>query len=234
MAEGPSGERRPWRDEIAVALIAFGAGATDALSFVALGQVFTSAMTGNAVLLGLAIGQGRIAAAGRSVAALTGFLAGGAVACRPLVSAPRGTWSRGVVAGFAIEAGFLALFALLLITAGHEGDALQTILILLAAAGMGAQSVVARHLNIPGITTTVFTGTLIDIVYTLSGAAARPAESRLVPYHTAREMLAFAIYTAGAAAGGGLSLLHAWLAGLVPLAAVLVAVLIRPTSRLST
>jgi uncharacterized membrane protein YoaK (UPF0700 family) len=88
MAEIAPDERRPARVDAAVALLAPGAGAMDALSFVALGQVFTAAMTGDTVLLGLAIGQGRILAAARSVAALGGFVAGAATGCLPLADAP--------------------------------------------------------------------------------------------------------------------------------------------------
>ncbi len=220
-AEAAIDEKAKPRLALAIALLAFGAGSMDALSFVAIGQVFTSAMTGNAVLLGVAIGEGRIAAAARSVTALAGFVAGAAIACRPLAGAPRGAFSRGMVAGLAIEAGFLALFVLLLALAGRSGSALPVVLILLAAAGMGAQSVIARHLGMPGITTTFFTGTLIDIVYTLSGLAPQPDEKRHVPGRTAREIAAFALYVAGAAAGGFLALLAPWIAGLVPLAAVL-------------
>lgn len=231
MTDGAPKEGHPSRTEAAVGLLAFGAGAMDALSFVALGQVFTSAMTGNAVLLGVAIGQGRIAAAARSLAALLGFVAGVAIACRPLLRVPRGTWSRGTITGFAIEAGLLALFALLLIVAGRTGYGLPFVLILLAAAGMGAQSVLARHFNLPGIITTVFTGTLVDIVSTLAGLDSRPGERQLMPYRTGREIAAFVLYTTGAAAGGGLTLLGAWVAALVPLAAVLGALAIRPASQ---
>ena len=46
------------------------------IAFVLLGHVFTSAMTGNTALLGLALGKRDTAAAGRSAFALAGFLCG--------------------------------------------------------------------------------------------------------------------------------------------------------------
>ena len=51
----------------------------DALSYLALGRVFTANMTGNTVLLGVALVQGEADAAGRAGLALGGFLAGGAI-----------------------------------------------------------------------------------------------------------------------------------------------------------
>src|SRR4051794_8286724 len=63
-------------DDLAVALLAFASGTSDVLSFLALGGTFTSAMTGNTALLGLSLGQGRLAAAERAFAALIGFLCG--------------------------------------------------------------------------------------------------------------------------------------------------------------
>src|SRR5215469_9460336 len=59
-----------------VVLLAIAAGFSDTLGYVALGRVFTANMTGNTILLGLAIGQGHVQAALRSVAALVGFAFG--------------------------------------------------------------------------------------------------------------------------------------------------------------
>ncbi|MFC7103480.1 DUF1275 family protein [Nonomuraea rubra] len=56
--------------------LALAAGAVDALSFLALGQVFTANMTGNVVLLGLALGYGRTAHVMASGLAFAGFCAG--------------------------------------------------------------------------------------------------------------------------------------------------------------
>jgi uncharacterized membrane protein YoaK (UPF0700 family) len=52
------------------------AGSADAVSFLGLGRVFTANMTGNLVLLGIAIGQGQFEGPVRSVIALAGFAAG--------------------------------------------------------------------------------------------------------------------------------------------------------------
>src|SRR5450755_3451543 len=55
------------------------AGSVDAVSYLGLGRVFTANMTGNLVLLGLAIGQGQALEALRSVVAFVGFAAGAGV-----------------------------------------------------------------------------------------------------------------------------------------------------------
>jgi uncharacterized membrane protein YoaK (UPF0700 family) len=57
-------------------LLACVAGSVDAVSYVGLGHVFTANMTGNTVLLGLALGQAEHGAVVRSGLALVGFLAG--------------------------------------------------------------------------------------------------------------------------------------------------------------
>jgi uncharacterized membrane protein YoaK (UPF0700 family) len=56
--------------------LAGAAGCIDALSYLGLGQVFTANMTGNTVLLGVALCRARWWAVARSGAALVGFLTG--------------------------------------------------------------------------------------------------------------------------------------------------------------
>src|SRR5258708_2685846 len=60
-------------------VLTWAAGSVDAISYLGLGHVFTAMMTGNTVLLGLAIGQGQVLAALRSVIALAGVCLGAAV-----------------------------------------------------------------------------------------------------------------------------------------------------------
>ena len=50
-----------------VLVLTWAAGGVDAISYLGLGHVFTANMTGNAVLLGLAVGQGQGLAALRSL-----------------------------------------------------------------------------------------------------------------------------------------------------------------------
>ena len=59
------------RDRMLLALT-FAAGCVDALSYLGLSRVFTANMTGNAVLLGLAIGQTEELQVAHSTAAIVG------------------------------------------------------------------------------------------------------------------------------------------------------------------
>src|ERR671918_41811 len=65
---------------LSLVFLSLASGCTDVLSFLRLGNVFTSAMTGNTALLAIALGQGQLFAAMRSLMALIGFIIGIAVA----------------------------------------------------------------------------------------------------------------------------------------------------------
>src|SRR2546426_10740939 len=79
------GRRQVWTGrDTRILVLTWVAGLTDAISYLGLGHVFTAMMTGNTVLLGLAIAQGEVSAAWRSILALAGFAAGGAGGGRSL------------------------------------------------------------------------------------------------------------------------------------------------------
>src|ERR1700744_4158435 len=63
-----------------VLLLSIAAGSADSAGFLALGHAFTSNMTGNVVLLGIAIGQGHIADAAHSLYVLIVFMLSAAFA----------------------------------------------------------------------------------------------------------------------------------------------------------
>src|SRR5579884_811830 len=122
-------------------LLAVASGGVDAVSYLALGHVFTANMTGNTVLLGVAIGQARGLAALRSAIALLGFIVGAAVGAA-IVGREQASdgWPPVVTAALALECA--ALIALAVTSRlGHgtpTGEALY-LLIALSALAMGIQ-----------------------------------------------------------------------------------------------
>jgi uncharacterized membrane protein YoaK (UPF0700 family) len=148
----------------ALALLSFTAGSMDAIAFLTLGEVFTSAMSGNTILLGLALGQGRMSAASHSLAAFVGYVVGVAVATLPLRKPARGIkWT------LILEVLFLAVFAGLWTACGGPVGSFETYaLIAFSAIAMGLQGAVGRAIRIPGIPTVVITSTLTAIVAALS------------------------------------------------------------------
>jgi len=76
---------------IAIALT-FGSGAADVASFTRLGFVFTSVMTGNIVLLGLAVARGSLTLASHTVVSIGGYIVG--VASDWPRSSQQPLWSR--------------------------------------------------------------------------------------------------------------------------------------------
>jgi uncharacterized membrane protein YoaK (UPF0700 family) len=154
-----------------VVLLAIAAGFSDALGYVGLGRVFTANMTGNTILLGLAIGQGEVAAAGRSVAALVGFIlgilvAGMIVAC----TRDRSIWSMTVTATLAGECLVLLVFTLWgTIASPSAASWANDALIVGLAMAMGMQSITLHVLGISGFVSTAITSTWIEVICGLSG-----------------------------------------------------------------
>jgi uncharacterized membrane protein YoaK (UPF0700 family) len=144
-----------------VLLLAFTAGCVDAISYLGLGNVFTANMTGNTVLLGLALAQGQWHAVLRSLAALAGYLVG--VAAGALLIGRTGKeslWPPTVTTILAFESLILAILTLAaaLFSLPSTGVGID-LMILVAAAAMGMQSVAVTALGIHGVTTTYITGT---------------------------------------------------------------------------
>jgi uncharacterized membrane protein YoaK (UPF0700 family) len=208
--------------DLGLALLGFASGAMDALAFFSLGEAFPSAMTGNTALLGLALGQGRAMAALSPVVAFAGFLLGAAIASANAglrlarLSAPRAaSWLLG------FESCLLAAFALAYPLALRPIPGAWIYgLVFIAAAAMGFQSVAARLMNRPGVTTVVFTSTLTAIVSATTQAVVAPPHR--LPFATKRQIGMFLIYGCGAA-GVGLFAPRGPAIAFIPLAAVLAA-----------
>jgi uncharacterized membrane protein YoaK (UPF0700 family) len=212
--------------DVALTALALASGVTDVAAFLTLGDVFTSAMTGNTALLGIALSQGRILSATHSVSALLGFALGAFFATAICLSnAPnKADDLSGIRPLLLVEILCLAVFATLLTIVGRPVESgLLYGLILLSAIGMGVQGVATRQISSPGINTIVFTSTLLSIVISLTGALLRRPGGERVPFQTKRQISIFLAYgfgavLAGMLAGPGLRVL-AW----VPMVAVLVA-----------
>lgn len=152
-----------------ILILAWAAGSLDAIGYLGLGHIFTANMTGNTVLLGLALGEGQGVAALRSVVALGGFALGVATGATIMSKdRERVDWPPSVTIVLFLEAIVLAVFSV----AWHVLGVSQWLyaLIALSAVAMGIQSAAVRRLRVPGIATTYITGTLTSFV---SGVTSR-------------------------------------------------------------
>ena len=200
------------RDALLLALTA-AAGSTDAVSFLALGRVFTANMTGNLVLLGIAIGQGQLAGSVRSVIALAGFVVGVTIGVR-LTAGTDGpaVWPVSVTLALLVELGLLAAFLAGWEVAGDHPAALTLdALVALSAGAMGMQAAGARRLQVSGVTTVFVTGMLTSLIADL--ATVGPGRSHWRLWATSLICLVIG-------AGAGAALFIAWRPG-APLVAVL-------------
>jgi uncharacterized membrane protein YoaK (UPF0700 family) len=189
------------RDATAITVLAvvltLGTGATDVASFTRLGGVFTSVITGNLVLLGLAVGRLSGSLATHAVVTFAGYMAGVAAGARmvPAGQAPGAPWQQTLPAALLVEFGLLAGFTVgWELTGAAPRGAAQLALLAVAAAAMGTQSAAARGFG-ARVSTTYLTSTLISVVAAWV-TPGRPARMQW------REVSLLGALAAGAAAGG--------------------------------
>lgn len=153
------------------------AGATDVLSFMRLGQVFTSVMTGNLVLLGMGIGTGAPTQIINTGSAIGGYVLGAAAGTRiaTLPGPPGPVWPRPVTAALCVElATFIGLLAGWEVAGPHPAGWPRLMLAGTAAAAMGIQSAATRRVRIKGLSTTYFTSTLTSVIEDIALSGRRP------------------------------------------------------------
>ncbi|HKV44009.1 MAG TPA: YoaK family protein [bacterium] len=193
-----------------VLLLGGSAGYLDAISYLALG-IFTANMTGNTVLLGIAIGQERWLGMVRALLAIAAFVGGAAGGALLL----RGRRRLGSV--FGVEGACLLLGLAVWVPLRHPqpGSIIPVPtalpLIALLSAAMGAQSAAVRRVGEQRISTTYVTGTLtslaVDTVTEILARRARrsrPAADAPPPSKGTLSLLTgiWAAYVAGALVGG--------------------------------
>ena len=209
------------RDLLLVALT-FAAGSVDAVALLRL-DVFTAVMTGNIVLLGLAIGQGAFVNALRSVVALVAYAVGVVVGAGIVGAVAIEThWSPKVTRALAVEWALQAAFFVGWLVSGARPDgATAGTLIAFSGVAMGIQAATARALA-PGMSTTYVTGTLTGLLSELSALGSVSGDL----FRRASIVIALAV---GAVAGALALTLAPLFAPAIPLVVVGAVVLVAAT-----
>jgi uncharacterized membrane protein YoaK (UPF0700 family) len=192
--------------------LTFSTGVVDAVGYLGLDRVFTGNMTGNVVILGMAlVGADDLPVLG-PILALVGFLAGAALGGRALKGARPG-WSRRTTLLIALVGlAVLALGVALAVVGEEVGRAGQLTITTLLGAAMGLQAATARFIAVKDVTTVVVTSTI-------TGLAADSVLGNGEGGGSGRRLAAVVLILAGAAAGALLLRWHLG-AGLVLSAAI--------------
>jgi uncharacterized membrane protein YoaK (UPF0700 family) len=138
------------------------AGIADATTILRVDHVFVANITGNIIFIGLAL----VGARGYSITAplivFASFLAGAATAG---ALAPRPLTHRGRAVHYAVLVQLvdLALATVIIAASPNPGTAVRDLLLIVLTLGMGAKSAIVRAINVPGLTTSVFTTTLTGL-----------------------------------------------------------------------
>lgn len=198
-------------------VLTFTTGIVDAVGYLGLDRVFTGNMTGNVVILGMALVGGDGLPILGPVLALLGFMAGAALGGRVLKGASA-AWtplSTGLLAAVGVVT--LALAIVLLVVGEEPERALGVTVTTLLGAVMGLQAATARFIAVKDVTTVVVTSTITGLAAdSLLGSGKARAEGG----GSGRRFLAVALILAGAAAGA--ALLHWHLGAGLVLAGVLI------------
>ena len=157
-----------FRDSLVV-MLALTTGSVDATTYLRLGKVFSSVITGNLALLGVSAGLRETGLALNAGLALAGYgagvLVGGALAGTPEKGQP--IWPRQATVTLVLELLVLAGFSGgWLAAGGHPYGNPRLALLAVAAAGMGMQATAVRRLG--PMSTTYLTSTLTGVLQALA------------------------------------------------------------------
>ena len=191
--------------DLLLSSLTFSSGAIDAISFMALGKVFTAFMTGNVAFLGLLLAGAGGPELLSVLLAMIGFSVG--VYFGTLIVKPKGqqgseTWPARVTVALGLSLLWQAAFLILWFTVHGRPDMHATHwLLFLWGTAMGVQSAAVRSLHVDGVFTTAATATFIFVMGDFATRAESP-EVRLRLWGVLVSLLL------GATAGGFL-LVHA-------------------------
>lgn len=151
-------------------LLGVTSGATDAIGFLALGSAFTSVMTGNMVLFGIAAAHQNLRDLALVAVAIGSYITGAAVGARVCGTHEAGdsTWPPGVTRGLRVEFMLFLTFAVAWWFLGSQPpDHLFLPLLAVNAAALGIQSSAIQRFGVSGLSTTYLTGTLTSVTIRL-------------------------------------------------------------------
>lgn len=213
------------RVQVMSVLLTFAAGAVNVVCFVSLGGAFASVMTGNMIVLGLAVGMADATQALSAGLAFAGYVAG--TVLEGLLTRRAGHRSRSpssIPIALGIEfAALLGIVVLWWMFGGNPAPTEQRLTLTLAAAAMGLQSATVASLGIPGISTTYMTGTLTRLLIGIAG----PSDRKWIDWWSLVRLVALIV---GAILGAVLIRTASPTVPLVPLVAVGLTMLIAATT----
>lgn len=180
--------------------LTFTTGIVDAVGYLGLDRVFTGNMTGNVVILGMALAGGTGLPILGPLIALAAFMAGAAVGGRVLKSdahawTARHTW---LFAGVGVVVLGAALPAVLV---DSPSRSLQYAVTAALGLAMGCQAATARHIAVKDVTTVVVTSTI-------TGLASDSVLGRGEGQPWRRRAAAIALIALGALTGAALLKVH--------------------------
>jgi uncharacterized membrane protein YoaK (UPF0700 family) len=145
--------------------LTFSTGVADAVGYLGLDRVFTGNMTGNVVILAMALtGADGLPIIG-PLLALGLFLAGAAISGRTLKGLPAG-WSLRTTALLAVVTALLVAAAVVAFsTAAPRPEWAAYGITGALALAMGMQAGAARHIGVADVTTVVVTSTLVGLAF---------------------------------------------------------------------
>ncbi|MDR6972828.1 YoaK family protein [Leifsonia shinshuensis] len=153
----------------------------DAVGYLGLDKVFAGNMTGNVVVLGMALaGADGLPWVGPLIA-LFAFMAGAVIGGRTLRRESTGWNTRTSWSFTAVAVALLLLTAVTIVTGGVPPKPWEFAITTLLAATMGFQAAVARHLAVKDVTTVVVTSTLTGLAADsrLAGGSGQPWRRRV-------------------------------------------------------
>jgi uncharacterized membrane protein YoaK (UPF0700 family) len=224
-----------------ILLLAIAGGSVDAVMILAF-NVLTGAQTGNTVLLGAALAQGRMAAAFGSTVSVVGYVIGAALGEFILVR-HHDTWPWPSAVGTVLIAELIPFGCLFIVWRLAGPDPVQETkytLVIYAASAMGIQSAAMLRLH-GGPTTTYITGTVTTFATKLirwlqlveAAPAPSPEQQELIQMTVLSAIggpwiygLTWFVYVTGAVGGGLLFLYTREMALLLPIAAIVVVVIV--------